>query len=63
MLDPDGKVSPAQVSNKLKKLGLTVGPKKKLGNADEPFSTGEGTAGVSNHKSVNLEGSLSVQHV
>ncbi|KAI5400286.1 hypothetical protein KIW84_065265 [Lathyrus oleraceus] len=62
-LDPDGKISPAQISNKLKKLGLTIASRKKKGGANETFSTspnqleGAGVAGV-----VNLEGSLLVQH-
>ncbi|XP_061342048.1 uncharacterized protein LOC133288335 [Gastrolobium bilobum] len=70
VLDPDGKISPAQVSNQLKKLGLRVAPRKKMGDADEPFLTspnqlvGDGIAeGVTDHKSENLEGSLLVQHV
>ncbi|XP_058769846.1 uncharacterized protein LOC131643603 isoform X2 [Vicia villosa] len=60
-LDPDGKISPAQISNKLKKLGLTIASRKKKGDANETLSTspleGAGVAGV-----VNLEGSLLVQH-
>ncbi|WJX14434.1 hypothetical protein P8452_04700 [Trifolium repens] len=38
VLDPDGKISPAQISNKLKKLGLTIASRKKKGD-DETFST------------------------
>ncbi|CAK8573428.1 unnamed protein product [Lathyrus sativus] len=62
-LDPDGKISQAQVSNRLKKLGLTTASRKKKDNANESSSTspnqleGAGVAGV-----VNLEGSLLVQH-
>ncbi|XP_057425130.1 uncharacterized protein LOC130718546 isoform X1 [Lotus japonicus] len=69
VLDPDGKISPAQISNTLKKLGLRVSPRQKIGDAEKPSSTsrnqlegGDGT-GVDDHKSVNLEGSLSVQHL
>ncbi|KAJ1385396.1 Timeless protein [Sesbania bispinosa] len=68
VLDPDGKISPAQISNKLKKLGLAVAPRQKVGDTAESFSTspnqleGEGIA-VANHKSVNLEGTLLVQHL
>nr|XP_027189879.1 protein timeless homolog isoform X3 [Cicer arietinum] len=67
VLDRDGKISPAQISNKLKKLGLTTASRKKKGGADETFPTSpnqlEGGLGeVENHKSVNLEGSLLVQH-
>ncbi|CAI8604387.1 unnamed protein product, partial [Vicia faba] len=62
-LDPDGKISPAQISNKLKKLGLTIASRKKKGDANETFSTSpnqlEG-GGVA--EAVNLEGSLLVQH-
>jgi len=66
VLDPDGKISPAQISSKLKKLGLTIASRKKKGNADGTFSTspnqseGGGLAGGANHTSV--EGSLLVQH-
>ncbi|KAK2404509.1 timeless family protein [Trifolium repens] len=38
VLDPDGKISPAQISNKLKKLGLTIAPRKKKAD-DENIST------------------------
>ncbi|GAU32321.1 hypothetical protein TSUD_43630 [Trifolium subterraneum] len=38
VLDPDGKISPAQISNKLKKLGLTIASRKKKGEG-ETFST------------------------
>ncbi|TKY51371.1 timeless-like protein [Spatholobus suberectus] len=69
VLDPDGKISPAQISNMLKRLGLTVAPRKKMGDADRPLSTspnqldGDGIIGVTNKKSVNSEGSLLVQHL
>ncbi|XP_042980832.1 protein timeless homolog [Carya illinoinensis] len=35
VIDPDGDVSPAQVSNKLRKLGLKVAPRKKMLYVDE----------------------------
>ncbi|WJX20662.1 hypothetical protein P8452_10190 [Trifolium repens] len=38
VLDPDGKISPAQISNNLKKLGLTIAPRKKKAD-DENIST------------------------
>ncbi|XP_020966977.1 uncharacterized protein LOC107617476 isoform X2 [Arachis ipaensis] len=38
-LDQHGKISAAQIFNKLKKLGLKVRPKKKMRNSDEPSST------------------------
>ncbi|EEF49017.1 conserved hypothetical protein [Ricinus communis] len=38
-LDPAGHVSPAQVFNKLKQLGLKVSSKKRLRNVDKEFST------------------------
>ncbi|XP_024642189.1 protein timeless homolog isoform X2 [Medicago truncatula] len=66
VLDPDGKISTAQISSKLKKLGLTIASRKKKGDADETFSTspnqleGGGLAGGVNHTSV--EGSLLIQH-
>ncbi|XP_027367392.1 protein timeless homolog [Abrus precatorius] len=66
VIDPDGKISPAQISNILKKLGLRVVPMKKMVDAEGSLSTtpnqleGDGVAGVTNHKS---EGSLSVQHL
>ncbi|KAI4348017.1 hypothetical protein L6164_008780 [Bauhinia variegata] len=71
VLDPDGKISPAQISNKLKKLGLKVAPRKRTGGAEEPVSTSlnqfesKGTTkGVTNiHKSANLEGSSLGPHL
>ena len=41
-LDPDCKVSPVQVSNKLKQLGLKIAPKKKkrMLQVDVPLSDG-----------------------
>lgn len=68
VLDPDGKISPAQISNKLKKLGLSTAPRKKMGDTNETLSAnlnqleGGGVAGVGNHKSVDLEKNLLVQH-
>ncbi|KAI9094819.1 hypothetical protein K1719_026625 [Acacia pycnantha] len=59
VIDPDGKLSPAQISRQLKKLGLSV-PRKKIANSDEhfPASTnhyeGEGTT----NKNTNLGESL-----
>jgi len=54
----------------LKRLGLAVAPRRKMGDADAegPLSTspnqldGDKVTGATNHKSVNLEGSLLVQH-
>ncbi|KAL2995430.1 hypothetical protein AAZX31_10G215800 [Glycine max] len=69
VLDPDGKISPAQISNMLKRLGLAVAPKRKMGDADAEghLSTSpnqlDGDKRATNHKSVNLEGSLLVQHL
>ncbi|RVW94521.1 Protein timeless-like [Vitis vinifera] len=37
-LDPDCKVSPVQVSNKLKQLGLKIAPKKRMLQVDVPLS-------------------------
>ena len=34
VLDPDGKISPAQISNMLKRLGLAVAPRRKMCDAD-----------------------------
>lgn len=69
MLDSDGKISPAQILSKLKKLGL-IAPRRKIGDADEPFPTstkqseGEGTAGVTIlHKSLNSKGNMLGQHL
>lgn len=62
VLDPDGKISPAQVSNRLKFLGLAVAPRKKMGDADRPLSTspnqldGDEITGETNKTSVNSEG-------
>ncbi|ONI25468.1 hypothetical protein PRUPE_2G304900 [Prunus persica] len=39
-LDPDGRVLPAQISNKLKQLGLKVVRRKRLRHAQESVSTG-----------------------
>ncbi|BFG23444.1 hypothetical protein CerSpe_097180 [Prunus speciosa] len=39
-LDPDGRVSPVQISNKLKQLGLKVVRRKRLRHAQESVSTG-----------------------
>ncbi|KAH1036443.1 hypothetical protein AAZX31_20G151500 [Glycine max] len=71
VLDPDGKISPAQISNMLKRLGLAVAPRRKMCDADAegPLSTSpnqldsDKITGATNHKSVNLEGSLLVQHL
>ncbi|KAG4988796.1 hypothetical protein JHK82_031131 [Glycine max] len=71
VLDLDGKISPAQISNMLKRLGLVVAPRRKMCDADAkgPLSTspnlldGDKITGATNHKSVNLEGSLLVQHL
>ncbi|KAL7003535.1 hypothetical protein U1Q18_004688 [Sarracenia purpurea var. burkii] len=40
-LDPDGKVSPAQISNKLRRLGLVVPPKKMMLQARASIQPGE----------------------
>ncbi|KAG4930923.1 hypothetical protein JHK84_047905 [Glycine max] len=71
VLDPDGKISPTQIFNMLKRLGLAVAPRRKMCDADAegPLSTspnqldGDKITGATNHKSVNLEGSLLVQHI
>ncbi|KAE9611334.1 putative timeless protein [Lupinus albus] len=67
VLDPDGKISPAQISNKLKKLGLKVARRKNIGDSDEPLTTSPiqlNAQGFTNNDSVNLEeGSLLVQHL
>ncbi|XP_014514621.1 uncharacterized protein LOC106772617 isoform X2 [Vigna radiata var. radiata] len=71
VLDPDGKISPAQISNTLKRLGLTVARRRRIGdnNAEGPLSTSpnqldaDTTVGDTNHKSVNLERSQLVQHL
>ncbi|XP_048228801.1 protein timeless homolog isoform X1 [Ricinus communis] len=67
-LDPAGHVSPAQVFNKLKQLGLKVSSKKRLRNVDKEFSTfpdqlvengrstGEGSSGLQN--SIDVEETL-----
>ncbi|KAG5059745.1 hypothetical protein JHK87_000774 [Glycine soja] len=54
----------------LSEPGLAVAPRRKMGDADAegPLSTspnqldGDKVTGATNHKSVNLEGSLLVQH-
>ncbi|KAG5088158.1 hypothetical protein JHK86_000770 [Glycine max] len=54
----------------IKDAGLAVAPRRKMGDADAegPLSTspnqldGDKVTGATNHKSVNLEGSLLVQH-
>lgn len=59
VLDPDGKVSRAQISNKLKQLGLKVAPRKKIRYGDEHEGEGQAVARVSDlHDSVDLEGSV-----
>ncbi|XP_068491170.1 uncharacterized protein [Phaseolus vulgaris] len=70
-LEPDVKISPTQISNTLKRLGLTVAPRRKMGDnaAEGPLSTspnqldGDTITGDTNHKSLNLEGSQLVQHL
>ncbi|KAK7279867.1 hypothetical protein RJT34_24926 [Clitoria ternatea] len=68
-LDPDGKISPAQISNMLKKIGLKVPPRRRKGDAEEPLLTspnqleGGGIGGVTDHELVNLKGNLLVQHL
>ncbi|XVF53482.1 hypothetical protein PTKIN_Ptkin05aG0102800 [Pterospermum kingtungense] len=39
-LDPDGGILPAQVSNKLKELGLKVAPKKRIRDSGRTLTTG-----------------------
>ncbi|CAJ1976983.1 unnamed protein product [Sphenostylis stenocarpa] len=71
VLDPDGKISPAQISNTLKRLGLTAAPRRKMGDNDaegllstSPNQLDGGTITEdTNHKSVNLEGNKLVQHL
>ncbi|XP_019442095.1 PREDICTED: protein timeless homolog isoform X2 [Lupinus angustifolius] len=67
VLDPDGNISPAQISNKLKKLGLKVARRKNIGDSDEPLTTSPiqlEAQGFTNNDAVNLEGeSLLVQHL
>lgn len=59
VLDPDGKVSRAQISNKLRQLGLKVAPRKKIRYGDEHEGEGQAVARVSDlHDSVDLEGSV-----
>ncbi|KAF5451131.1 hypothetical protein F2P56_031424 [Juglans regia] len=55
VIDPDGNVSPAQVSNKLRKLGLKVAPRKKMLYVDE--HEGERKVVERPHESDVLEGS------
>ncbi|CAK7324063.1 unnamed protein product [Dovyalis caffra] len=66
-LDPDGEVSPAQVINKLKQLGLKVASRKRKRPVDSPFSTNPDQLGENGEKiekesnlrnSIDLEGSL-----
>ncbi|XP_062149653.1 uncharacterized protein LOC133858182 isoform X3 [Alnus glutinosa] len=59
VLDPDGKVSPAQISNKLRQLGLKVAPRKKMRYVDEHEGEKKSAESISNcHNSDDLEGSL-----
>ncbi|KAJ4705908.1 Timeless protein [Melia azedarach] len=69
-LDPDGKVSAAQVSNKLRQLGLQVAPKKRVRYSGEPSTVGLDQHGEDRckietnnalHNSNDLEGS-SLRH-
>uniref|UniRef100_A0A2N9IHE7 Reverse transcriptase zinc-binding domain-containing protein n=1 Tax=Fagus sylvatica TaxID=28930 RepID=A0A2N9IHE7_FAGSY len=48
VLDPDGKVSPAQISNKLRQLGLKVAPRKKMRYVDKHEGDGKVAERVSN---------------
>lgn len=66
-LNADGKVSAAQVSNKLKQLGFKVPSKKRVRHTGEPFAAGpdepqEGQNAIETendvHNSNELEGSL-----
>ncbi|KAK1577022.1 hypothetical protein Q3G72_018520 [Acer saccharum] len=66
-LDPDGKVSVAQVSNKLKQLGFQLAPKKRVHSTAESRSAGPDQPGEEQvtmesksvlHNSDDLEGSL-----
>ena len=66
-LDPDGQVSPAQVINKLKQLGLKVALKKRKRSVGRPFSTNPDRLGENGEiiekesnlrNSIDLEGSL-----
>ncbi|MBA0806374.1 hypothetical protein Gohar_005828 [Gossypium harknessii] len=58
-LDPSGGVLPAQVSNKLKQLGLKVAPKKRIRNDGRNFtsSSDQHGGGSTLNDSNNLEGS------
>ncbi|KAK8324273.1 hypothetical protein V6Z11_A12G291500 [Gossypium hirsutum] len=58
-LDPSGGVLPAQVSNKLKQLGLKVAPKKRIRNDGRNFtsSSDQQGGGSTLNDSNNLEGS------
>lgn len=59
VLEPDGKVSPAQISNKLRQLGLKVAPRKKMRYDDDHDGDGKAVEKVSNlHNSDDMEGSL-----
>ena len=59
VLEPDGKVSPAQISNKLRQLGLKVAPRKKMRYDDDHDGDGKAVEKVINlHNSDDMEGSL-----
>uniref|UniRef100_A0A7N2MHF7 Uncharacterized protein n=1 Tax=Quercus lobata TaxID=97700 RepID=A0A7N2MHF7_QUELO len=59
VLEPDGKVSPAQISNKLRQLGLKVAQRKKMRYDDDHDGDGKAVEKVSNlHYSDDMEGSL-----
>ncbi|KAM3729911.1 hypothetical protein ACB098_12G046900 [Castanea mollissima] len=59
VLEPDGKVSPAQISNKLRQLGLKVAPRKKMRYDDDHDGDGKAVEIVSDlHNSDDMEGSL-----
>ncbi|XP_044504324.1 protein timeless homolog isoform X2 [Mangifera indica] len=69
-LNADGKVSAAQISNKLKQLGFKVPSKKRVRHTGEPFAAGpdepqEGQNAIETendvHNSNELEGSLTRQ--
>ncbi|XAR52266.1 hypothetical protein NMG60_11020233 [Bertholletia excelsa] len=49
-IDPDGKISPAQVSNKLKQLGLHIQPKKRTLKAGGSSQHSEGEEELQNKK-------------
>ncbi|XP_022736248.1 protein timeless homolog isoform X2 [Durio zibethinus] len=56
-LDPDGGISPAQVSNKLKQLGLKVASRKRIRDAGRTFHAGSDLQGGEStlHNSNDLE--------